>query len=146
MKKVHSIGMVVSATSQLIFTSTLVSFSLSLVPIPLSVEAKEVIEPKQISMNNKALGTSATGKQKRWATFPIISSSPETGLMLGGMLFHFFPVDHHNEQASTVDLMAYGTTKEQQRNNMDSRCLQIYFSVIQVFVRQFPVQCGLNRQ
>jgi len=52
-------------------------------------------------------------KQQRWAAFPVVASSPETGLMLGGMLFHFFPVDKPGEQASTIDLMAYGTTEHQ---------------------------------
>ena len=51
--------------------------------------------------------------QQRWAAFPIIASSPETGLMLGGMLFHFFPVDDVNKQASTIDVMAFATTEEQ---------------------------------
>jgi hypothetical protein len=51
-------------------------------------------------------------KQQRWATFPIIASSPETGIMLGGMLFHFFPTDKPDQQASTIDVMAYGTTEE----------------------------------
>lgn len=52
-------------------------------------------------------------KQQRWAAFPIIASSPETGLMLGGMLFHFLPVDEPGQQASTIDLMAFATTEEQ---------------------------------
>ncbi|MFC1524383.1 BamA/TamA family outer membrane protein [Thermodesulfobacteriota bacterium] len=52
-------------------------------------------------------------KQQRWAAFPIIASSPETGLMLGGMLFHFFPTGKPEQQASTIDLMAYGTTEGQ---------------------------------
>jgi outer membrane protein assembly factor BamA len=52
-------------------------------------------------------------KQQRWAAFPIIASSPETGLMLGGMLFHFLPVDEPGQQASTIDLMAFATTEDQ---------------------------------
>jgi len=52
-------------------------------------------------------------KQQRWAAFPIIASSPETGLMLGGMLFHFFPTYKPEQQASTVDILAYGTTEGQ---------------------------------
>ena len=53
------------------------------------------------------------GRPPRWIPFPVIASSPETGLMLGGMLFYFFPVTQPEQQASTVDLMAYGTTKGQ---------------------------------
>ena len=52
-------------------------------------------------------------KQQRWAAFPVIASSPETGLMLGGMLFHFFPTDEPDQQASTIDMMVYGTTEGQ---------------------------------
>jgi outer membrane protein assembly factor BamA len=52
-------------------------------------------------------------KQQRWAAFPIIASSTETGLMLGGMLFHFLPVDEPGRQASTIDLMAFATTEDQ---------------------------------
>jgi len=52
-------------------------------------------------------------KQQRWAAFPILASSPETGFMFGGMLFHFLPVDSPSQQASTIDLMAFATTKDQ---------------------------------
>ncbi|MBU0676053.1 MAG: outer membrane protein assembly factor [Proteobacteria bacterium] len=52
-------------------------------------------------------------EQQRWAAMPVIASSPETGLILGGMLFHFFPVTDPEKQASTIDLMAYGTTQGQ---------------------------------
>ena len=52
-------------------------------------------------------------KQQRWAVFPVVASSPETGLILGGMLFHFFPTETPEQQASAVDLMVYGTTKGQ---------------------------------
>ncbi len=51
--------------------------------------------------------------QQRWAAFPVIASSPETGQMLGGMLFYFFPVEEPGQQASTIDVMAFGTTKKQ---------------------------------
>jgi len=57
-------------------------------------------------------GTQA-GKQQRWAVFPIIASSPETGLQLGAMLFHFFPVQAPAQQASMVDIKAFATTEEQ---------------------------------
>ncbi len=33
--------------------------------------------------------------------------------MLGGMLFHFFPVDTPEQQASTIDILASGTTEGQ---------------------------------
>jgi outer membrane protein assembly factor BamA len=52
-------------------------------------------------------------KQQRWAAFPVIASSPETGFILGGMLFHFLPVDNLEKQASTIDMIAFGTTKGQ---------------------------------
>ncbi|MGD8847350.1 MAG: hypothetical protein PVI54_17660, partial [Desulfobacteraceae bacterium] len=39
-------------------------------------------------------------KQQRWAAFPILASSTETGFMYGGMLFHFLPVDEPGQQAS----------------------------------------------
>ena len=51
--------------------------------------------------------------QQRWAAFPVIASSPETGQMLGGMLFYFFPVEKQGKQASTIDTMVFGTTKGQ---------------------------------
>lgn len=52
-------------------------------------------------------------KQQRWAAFPILASSTETGFMFGGMLFHFLPVDEPGQQASTIDLMAFATTEDQ---------------------------------
>jgi outer membrane protein assembly factor BamA len=55
----------------------------------------------------------ALADQQRWAAFPVIASSPETGQMLGGMLFYFFPVDGPGKQASTIDTMVFGTTKGQ---------------------------------
>jgi hypothetical protein len=73
---------------------TLIFFLLSF--IPSVIEAKEAEE-----------------KQQRWATFPVIASSPETGFILGGMLFHFLPVDKLDKQASTIDMIAFGTTKGQ---------------------------------
>jgi outer membrane protein assembly factor BamA len=51
--------------------------------------------------------------QQRWAAFPVIASSPETGLMLGGMLFYFFPVEEPRKQASSIDMFVFGTTKGQ---------------------------------
>lgn len=57
--------------------------------------------------------TAVSSDQQRWAAFPVIASSPETGQMLGGMLFYFFPVDVAGKQASTIDIQAYGTTKNQ---------------------------------
>ncbi|MBI5889645.1 MAG: BamA/TamA family outer membrane protein [Nitrosomonadales bacterium] len=55
----------------------------------------------------------AAADQQRWAAFPVIASSPETGQMLGGMLFYFFPADGPGKQASTIDTMLFGTTKGQ---------------------------------
>lgn len=52
-------------------------------------------------------------KQQRWSAFPIIASNPEVGVMLGGMLFHFFPTEKADQQASTIDLYAFGTTEGQ---------------------------------
>ena len=51
--------------------------------------------------------------QQRWAAFPVIASSKETGLQLGGMLFYFFPVDQPGKQASSIDMIVFGTTKGQ---------------------------------
>jgi outer membrane protein assembly factor BamA len=53
------------------------------------------------------------GGQQRWAAFPILASSPETGFLFGGMLFHFFPVVDPDRQASTIDLMTFLTTEKQ---------------------------------
>lgn len=50
---------------------------------------------------------------QRWAAFPVVASSPETGVVLGGMLFHFFSTDEPDKQASTIDIIAYGTAKGQ---------------------------------
>lgn len=58
-------------------------------------------------------GKTAFTDQQRWAAFPVIANSPETGFMLGGMLFYFFPVENQGEQASTIDTMVFGTTKGQ---------------------------------
>ncbi len=55
----------------------------------------------------------AATDQQRWAAFPVIASSPETGQMLGGMLFYFFPIDESGKQASTIDTLVFGTTKGQ---------------------------------
>lgn len=52
-------------------------------------------------------------EQQRWAAFPVVASSTETGLIYGGMLFHFLPVKDLNQQASMIDLIAYKTTKGQ---------------------------------
>ena len=57
--------------------------------------------------------TPAPSDQQRWAAFPVIASSPETGQMLGGMLFYFFPVESPRKQASSIDMMVFGTTKGQ---------------------------------
>jgi len=69
------------------------------------------IETKTDDSNN--IKEEPIDKQQRWAAFPIISSSPETGLQLGGMLFHFFPVQDSRQQASTIDIRTFATTEEQ---------------------------------
>ena len=75
----------------------------------------EEIKGETVQTNTENSPHELTGKnnQQRWAAFPIIASSPETGLMLGGMLFHFFPTDTPDQQASTIDMMVYGTTEGQ---------------------------------
>ncbi|MBU0486069.1 MAG: BamA/TamA family outer membrane protein [Proteobacteria bacterium] len=74
-------------------------------------EGPAVVKPAD--GRDKAASLDHPADQQRWVVFPIIASSPETGLMLGGMLFHFLPVEATGEQASTIDLMVYGTTKGQ---------------------------------
>ncbi len=77
------------------------------------ITANQTVESKQIAKENVNLKVTVSQDQQLWAAFPIVSSSPETGLMLGGMFFHFFPVDDLDKQASSIDLMAYGTTEGQ---------------------------------
>jgi len=70
-------------------------------------------ETDQAMVDEPAPELIAKKKQQRWAAFPIIASSPETGLMLGGMLFHFLPTDEPDQEASTIDLLAFGTAEGQ---------------------------------
>ena len=97
-------------------TTAVLAFSLALFPTAICVTPLYGAEPstgaERTAAEEEAPDTSV-GKQQRWAAFPVISSSPETGLVLGGMLFHFFPIDRPGAQASTLDLIAYGTTEGQ---------------------------------
>ncbi len=68
---------------------------------------------QQLFEKNSGDPAVVNNKQQRWAAFPIIANSPETGVMLGGMLFHFFPTEKQEQQASTVDILGYGTTEGQ---------------------------------
>ncbi len=52
-------------------------------------------------------------KRKKWASTPVIASSPETGLILGGMLFYFLHDASHQNNTSTIDIIGFGTTKGQ---------------------------------
>jgi len=113
MQKDNFVGDIFLVSKQSFFMGILISFLICLILIPSLVTAKQGGESKQITKDNREQVTNASEEQQRWAAFPIISSSPETGIMLGGMLFHFFPVDNHDEQASSIDLMAFGTTEGQ---------------------------------
>jgi hypothetical protein len=71
------------------------------------------ITPFQIDARAENKEPESEDSQQRWTAFPILASSPETGFIFGGMLFHFFPVDDLEEQASTIDLMTFMTTEKQ---------------------------------
>jgi len=89
--------------------------------IPLAVAFYTAFSPSTLyadqtgakSDNSNIKKEESIKKQQRWAAFPIIASSPETGFMLGGMLFHFLPVKNHGQQASTIDIRTFATTEEQ---------------------------------
>jgi hypothetical protein len=53
-------------------------------------------------------------RDRDWFVFPVISSSPETGLMLGAMLMRFIPWLSWELQASRLETMGYATTNGQQ--------------------------------
>ncbi len=90
--------------------ATFLTLFIATSPIFASEPAQEI---KQTQEERTGQEITNFKKQQRWAAFPVIASSPETGLMLGGMLFHFFPTDRPEQQASMIDLIAYGTTEEQ---------------------------------
>jgi len=85
----------------------------------LALRAPSLLAEEQAGNSNQSQNPGSKVKQnlpddeQRWAIFPVIASSPETGQMLGGMLFYFFPVAEQGKQASTVDTMVFGTTKGQ---------------------------------
>jgi Omp85 superfamily domain len=95
----------------LILRSVLPGFMLSLLlSSPLCAEEQAgSVDQTQTPKSKDAI----SADQQRWAAFPIIASSPETGQMLGGMLFYFFPADEPGKQASAIDTYIYGTTKGQ---------------------------------
>ena len=57
----------------------------------------------------------ACEKDREWSICPVLASSPETGLMLGGRAFWFVPGLQNCSRASVLDMMAYGTTEQQYR-------------------------------
>jgi hypothetical protein len=94
----------------IVFSLTLLlSTACPAVPIATEIEGDQA----QTTGEDSPQGLAKEKKQQRWAAFPIIASSPETGLMLGGMLFHFFQTEEPDQQASTIDMMVYGTTEGQ---------------------------------
>lgn len=98
---------------RLILHSMLPGFMLSFLLVsPLFAEKQPGKADQTQSVGSKENAGAATDQQ-RWAAFPVIASSPETGQMLGGMLFYFFPVDEPGRQASTIDALVFGTTKGQ---------------------------------
>jgi hypothetical protein len=50
---------------------------------------------------------------QKWALFPIITSSAETGLMLGGMAVRFFKPRSPKMRTNSIDFMAYGSINQQ---------------------------------
>jgi len=52
-------------------------------------------------------------EDRNWFVFPVVASSPETGVQLGAMLMRFIPWLSWELQASRLEVMAYGTTKGQ---------------------------------
>lgn len=50
---------------------------------------------------------------QQWAFFPVIASSTETGLQLGGLAVRFLEPESPELRTSTIDFVAYGTTNQQ---------------------------------
>jgi hypothetical protein len=50
---------------------------------------------------------------QKWALFPIIASSAETGLLLGGMAVRFFKPRSPEIRTNSIDFMAYGSMNQQ---------------------------------
>ena len=50
---------------------------------------------------------------QKWALFPIIASSAETGLLLGGMAVRFFKPRSPEIRTNSIDFMAYGSMNQE---------------------------------
>ncbi len=50
---------------------------------------------------------------QKWAFFPVIASSTETGLQLGALAVRFFPTDSPGGHSSTIDFIGFGTVEGQ---------------------------------
>jgi hypothetical protein len=71
--------------------------------------------PKLQSEPNRDKDNSESKKDdfQKWALFPIISSSAETGLMLGGLAVRFFEPPSPDIRTNSIDFMVFGSMKEQ---------------------------------
>ncbi len=76
---------------------------------------QELLYASEITPVDEKKTLSKTEEKQKWATSPVIASSPETGLILGGMLFYFLHDANHRNNTSTIDVIGFGTTKGQYR-------------------------------
>jgi len=96
-----------------IIRGILFCFILSFFPASSIYAGEDSVETGRPQSAKDENGVITPTDRQRWALFPVIASNPEMGLLLGAMAFYFFPVDVPGQQASTIDILAYGTTKNQ---------------------------------
>ena len=58
-------------------------------------------------------GPDSGGEPQRWVVVPVVARTPEMGWLGGALLIHFFPADRPEGRASSLDLIAFGTTHKQ---------------------------------
>ena len=73
----------------------------------------EISSPQTESNQSHNNPKSNQAEFQKWALFPIIASSAETGLMLGGMAVRFFKPRSPKMRTNSIDFMAYGSMNQQ---------------------------------
>jgi hypothetical protein len=108
---INKSGLTLTITILMIFAFTMGFGSTS--SYSYAQDASEVSDPQTKANQSHNNSKSNQDQFQKWALFPIIASSTETGLLLGGMAVRFFKPRSKEMRTNIIDFMAYGSMNEQ---------------------------------
>lgn len=99
-----------------------------------------VFAEKEVSAPETA-ETEAEAKRQRWVVLPVIGLNAETSWQFGAAAVHFLPIESTEDQDSTLQLVAFGTLKNQYHLALEPDIYLdngLYHSWSEIGVRSWP--------